>query len=102
MTIREMYEDHNFHTIMNKIRGFRRRQEFEQDMNIRISYEAARFQLFHLINIQLKQEDRFKSVSEIQAFPWEEEYQKQIKPEKKEVRKIGPEEFNLMVKNQKQ
>lgn len=101
MTIREMYEDHNFHTIMNKVRGFRRKQEFEQDMNVRISYETARFQLFHLINIQLKPEDRFKTVTDIQVFPWESEYEER-KPERKEIRKISADEFHMMVKNQNQ
>ncbi len=93
MTIREMYEDHDFHTITNKIRGFRARQRYEMKNNVMVAFEAARYQVFHLVNIQLKREDRLKDVKQITVFDWE-------KPLAEKNKKITPEQFREMVRRQ--
>lgn len=84
MPVRELREDHNLGSIMNAVLGFRR----AKDRDIKLKWETTRWQVFHLINIQLGEEKKIQELTGLVRFPWEDKVEHKRKVMDPELMKM--------------
>jgi hypothetical protein len=73
-------------SLINTLRGYGKKTETEQ----RAAWERSRFEVFHVVNIQLDKKDRLKNYSDLVRFPWEA-------PKKEKVHQLTAEQFNKLI-----